>query len=299
MRKYAAPLLLAAVVLATGLSLQAADAPASSAKPKGYQAITKFSEERSLSFVRPARVVEVVPNTNDEVKADQIIARLDDTEERAALEVDIHKATISDPISKKAEEAVKEKDEKKYKNMRASGAAAQTELDEAELAVVVDQARIDNATDQIVQDELKVKQGEAAIAKLPLRAPSDLTGTWVVVPPANPNQMMLKVGEIADSNGAKIIRIARADPIWVDVSVPRAEAQRLKDGSTALITLSDPEKNPVLTGKVLMILPQGEAASGTLVVRVEVPNPANPKRREVGEAVFVTFPSVTGVAVNP
>jgi len=294
MRKTTFPLLLACAVLTGSLSTYAANTPtAPAAKPAGIQAITKISDDRILSFVRPARVLEVSLKPGDEVKANQILGKQDSTEEEAALELDKHKAEISDVISRQAELAVKAKDDQKLKDMIASGAAARTELEEQKLAVVVDQARIDNATDQIEQDRLKVKQGEAVIAKLTLKAPSDITGTWVVANPANPNQTLLKVGEIADGSGSKCIRIVKIDPLWVDVSVPLYDARKLNANDPAQVTFSD---GNVLTGRVLQRMQIAEAASGTLVVRVEVPNP---NKLEPGETVFVNFTPTVGVAGKP
>ena len=51
------------------------------------QAVTKPSVDVTLSFTHPGRVAEVLVKEGDQVTADQIVAKEDDTEEMAALAV--------------------------------------------------------------------------------------------------------------------------------------------------------------------------------------------------------------------
>jgi RND family efflux transporter MFP subunit len=294
MRKNTARLFLFAAVALAGLNAWAADPPSSGlstlpSKSRGTQAITKPSDDRTLTFERPGKVTDMLVKVGTEVKASQLIAKQDDTEHQAALAIDKHKVEVTDGIALEAEKKVCEKDEIKLENMRKSGAAAVTELLEQESAVAVDRARVDVAKDQFIQDKLKIAQSEAAIEKLKLLSPID----GVVAQPSNPNQTILKVGEIADGSGARVVRIVKIDPLWVEAPVPRQQAVKLNPGDSAQVTFSDDHTQ---SGTVSVVFPVGDSASGTIIVRIEVPNP---NKLQPGENVFVNFNPASGVAAKP
>ena len=303
MRKNLAPFFLcAALASAVALDAFAAETPSGSSSltstSKGIQAITKPSDDRTLSFVRPGRVVEVLPKVGQQVKANQIIARQDSTEEEAALTTDKHKAEITDPISRDAEVAVRDHKKAEFARMQDAdtqnrGSVAKSELEAARLEVVVADARIKVADDQIEGDKLKIAQTEAAIAKLSLKVPSDCKGSYFVMEPPKP-QTLIQVGEIADASGAKVIRIVRVDPLRIDVAVPRAEALKIKPGDSAQVTFSNErvELGTVSAERFLV----GDSASSTITVRVELPNPDN---LQSGDNVFVKFAPASGVAAKP
>ncbi len=75
----------------------------------------------------------------------------------------------------------------------------------------------------------------------------------------------------------KVIRIVKLDPLWLDVPVAFGQAEELKLGDEARITLSNHE---VRTGHVIHVAAVAESASETLLVRVEM---SNPNQRKAGE----------------
>jgi multidrug efflux pump subunit AcrA (membrane-fusion protein) len=299
MRVRIAPVVLLCAALASlaALGANAADSassPTPSSPSKGIQAITKPSNERVLGFERPGKVMLVNVDVGSEVKAGDILAQLDDSEYKIQLRMDKHKAELTDLIAAEAEEKVLIKDQKKLDAMTINpGAASQSEIWEQEATVEVDKARIKMAKDQIEQDQLKVEATQAANDKQTLKVPDDCKGTYVVAQPAYPNQTLMQAGEIVDSNQTKIIRIVKIDPMWVDVPVPTATARKLNVGDSARVTFTD---GKVLSGSVLKRLALADAGSGTLVVRVQVPNP---DKLEPGEKVFVTFSAAPDVAAQP
>jgi biopolymer transport protein ExbD len=96
-----------------------------------------------------------------------------------------------------------------------------------------------------------------------------------------------QAGEAPEAH-ARIIRVVKLDPLWVDVPMPISQAASTQVGRQAIINFpaygkADPRPQ---TGKVIFIAPIEEAASQTVTVRVEVPN-AN--QRRAGERVNVQF----------
>jgi multidrug efflux pump subunit AcrA (membrane-fusion protein) len=99
----------------------------------------------------------------------------------------------------------------------------------------------------------------------------------------------LQAGESAEAQ-APVVRVVSTDPLWVDVYVPLDQAAHLTIGETARVA-SNPTGPPASKGKVIHIASVAEAASNTLLVRLEVPNPS---AQPAGERVYIIFPSVAG-----
>jgi RND family efflux transporter MFP subunit len=269
---------IAAIIIAGALSvstMQAQDA----ARPKGYQAVTKPSMDVILSFVHPGRVAEMLVDVGDEVKANQLLAREDDTEEQAALAIDESKA--KDDTTVTAQQKIAAEKAMSAKRMQESGTGVGVlELEDALLQADVEQAKVKLSVVQHLQDELKFKQSSIAVEKMKLYSPIN----GIVA------QRLLEVGESADGGDMKALRIVQLDPLRIEVPVPILESRKLKEGGSADVAFAD----KVRTGKIVRIFPVGDAASETLLVRVEIPNP---DKLSSGEKVFVNFaPAAAGVA---
>jgi HlyD family secretion protein len=278
MRKIAALLMVASLMTAISTPGLAQE----SARPKGYQAVTKPSKDVLISFVRPGRVVEMLVDVGDEVKAGQLVARQDDAEEKAALAIDERKA--KDETQVNAQITIMKQKQKEAERMRASGdSVGILELEAAELQAKVEEARVAMSKEQREQDNLKFQQSTIAVEKLKLLSPID----GVIA------QRLLEKGETADGGNMKALRIVQLDPLRIEVAVRIAEARKLKEGNAASIAFSDKTR----VGKIMRIFPVGDAASETMIVRVEVPNP---DKLSSGEKVFVDFtPAGAGVAAKP
>jgi len=94
-----------------------------------------------------------------------------------------------------------------------------------------------------------------------------------------------------------VLRIVKIDPLWVNVAVPMARARRLKKGDPVRVDFPDPSGTPKpVTGKIIHIPAEADAASRTIKVRVEVSNPTG--RRAAGEHVKVTFGAEAGATAK-
>ena len=96
----------------------------------------------------------------------------------------------------------------------------------------------------------------------------------------------IEVGESANAL-ADVIRVVQIDPLWIDAPVPWADAMGLKTGMTARVQFAEPGKAAsIAEGRLIFVAAVADAASGTLRVRIEVPNKTG---RPAGEHVLVTF----------
>lgn len=246
----------------------------------GYAGVSRPSGDVTLSFIRPGRVREMAVKEGEVVKAGQVVAQQDDVEEQAQLAVD--KADAEDETEINVNIALRDQDKINFERVNATG-AGQSEKDDARVKVTVDEARILFAQHKQKTARMKVQATEAVLSKLKVVSPID----GVVAETAR------KVGEVADGQNMKVMRVIQVDPLWVEAPVKILEARKLKNGDAAQVVFMD-EK--VRVGRVSFISPIGDSGSETINVRVEVPNP---EKIQPGENVRVTFGGEGRVAESP
>lgn len=255
--------------------------PAPGADEK-IEAITKPSEDRILSFIRAGQVAEVSVKEGDTVRVDQELVRLDDSAERIQLEQ--LEAQATDRTRIEAAQAQLDQAKvvlRKTEEARKKGAATELEVEKARLDVVIANLSLTLARFNQMQDQRKLREAKAQMERMKLKSPIDGKVEKVLVEP----------GESADAL-EKIVRVVKIDPLWVDAPVPLAVARGLsRDGGKAVVEFESPETGRIekATGKITHIAAVADPASGTLTVRVEVPNAAG---RPAGEHVYVSFPDV-------
>jgi len=250
------------------------------------EAVTKPSQDVTLSFAHPqngsssGRVAEVLVKEGDTVTAGQLVAKEDDTEEQAGL--DVAMAQANDNTRTEAQEKVEAQKEKVYENKKNNPAVNQSEKDEALVDVEVAKANVRLSQFEHVQDGRKAAQAKATFEKTRLKTP--ISGIV--------EQTMVKAGENVDNQNMKVMRIVNIDPLWIEVPVPFAVARDLKLDSPAGVIFSNKEKRE---GKVIHVATVADSASDSLLVRVEVENKA---KTPAGERVTVSFPGAAKVAAS-
>ena len=257
------------------LSLLLLAAAATALADTGLQAISKPSADVTLNFVRPGRVLEYPAKEGATVKAGEVLVRLDDAEEQAALAQDKAKADDLTKIdAQKAIKAQKEQECAKIKVGYEKGASSIYEYEEAKLNVVVEDARLKLTDFEHEMDKLKAQQTAVAVARMQLKSPID-----GIVETAH-----VKVGESVEPQ-TKVIRVININPLWVEVPVPYSQALTLKKDQTGVITYSDKTTGQ---GKIIHIASLADPGSATLLVRLEAPNPT---LKPAGDRVTVEFPA--------
>jgi len=269
MEKWAAMLVMAAL--------------ASTVLGEGSTGITRPSGDTTLQFARPGRVDKVLVKDGEAVKAGQAVVQLDDVEERAALAQD--DAAAKDQTKIAAQATVLDQKRVDLKRIEAMPPGIKTpyEVDSARLDVKVAEANVALAQFEHDQAGRKAVQTKAAVDRMTMYSP--ITGTVELV--------MAKPGESVDTQ-TKVIRIVNVDPLWVEVPVAEAEAMKLKTGDPARVTFNTDKA--MAEGKIVFVSAVADAASDTLNIRVELPNPTH---RQGGERVQVDFAPAAKVAARP
>lgn len=262
-RKTDLTLALAAALLATG-----------AAAGESFEAITRPSEDRVLSFTRPGLIAEVTVEDGDAVEQGQVLVRLDSAAERiqlAQLEAEAENTTRVEAAE--ARLAQKRVDLKRLRFAAERGAATELEVETAQLEVKISELSLVLARFELEQAKLKYREAEAQVDRMSLESPID----------GRTETVAAEAGEAVEARD-RILRVIRIDPLRIDVPVPLDTARKLKVGLQAVVHF-EPEISS--EGKITFLAGEADAASRTLTVRVEVPNP---EERFAGENVRVEFP---------
>ncbi|MBN1555747.1 MAG: efflux RND transporter periplasmic adaptor subunit [Phycisphaerae bacterium] len=240
------------------------------------EAVTKPSKDRTISFVKPGLVAEVLVKDDDVVQAGQSLAKLDNEAELKQLEQ--LKAAAEDTTEVDAEIAQcnhskveLELQKKALKNKVA------TDLDvmRAETQVKIAEARVKIAQFKNRMNRLRYQEAKIQLERMELRSPIDGIVDTVAI----------DEGEAVDTQMKPVMRIISIDPMWIDVNIPTRQARKhLRKGQSAEVRFEDDETSR--TGTVIKVSSDADPASETVRVRVELPNP---EKRGTGETVTVIF----------
>ena len=239
-------------------------------------AVTIPNADVTLSFVQPGRIAEVHFKEGQMVEAGDILVQLDDAVEQARLEqLRADSENLTHIQAAEASLAQKRVDLKKIEIAAARNAATELEVEHAKLDVTIAELSLKVALFDHGQAQRKYDEAKIQIENMSLKSPID----------GSIEKIDVETGESVDALGV-VARVVRIDPLWIDVPVPVANTRNLTCGNPARVQFMDPERISV-DGTIVFIGAVADAASGTLRVRVELPNRSN---RPAGEHVRVTFP---------
>ena len=249
------------------------------------EAITKPSGDVKLAFVHPGLIGRVLVKEGQTVKAGQVLMEQDDSAERLQLE----QLQVQAEDLTKVEYAQAQLEQKQVylKRIKEAGTlgTTPTEIEMAQLDVKVAELSLRLAQFDHTQEQRKYQEDAAQIERMRIRSP--IAGKV--------EQISLKAGEAAEAL-SQIVRVVSIDPLWIDVPVALGEACGLSVGGQVGVVfasnvLSDGTSSAPAAraeGRIIHVGAVADAASNTLLVRVEV---ANPAARPAGERVEVTFSS--------
>lgn len=266
----------AGLIVPGGLFCSASGAGSSPSRPAGVTAITIPSADVTLSFVQPGRIAEVRVREGESVKAGQVLLVQDDAVERAKLaQLEAESLNTNQIEAADASLAQKKVDLKKIETAAANNAATELELEYAKLNVTIAGLSLQVAIFEHEQAKRKFDEAKLQIDNMSLKSPIG----------GSVEKIDVETGESLNALESAI-RVVQIDPLWIDVPVPVPQAMNLRYGAPAQVEFPEPKK-ATAEGMVIYIGAVADAASGTLRVRIQVPNKA---KRPAGEHVQVIFP---------
>lgn len=239
-----------------------------------HEGITRTNTEVILSFTQPGQVAEICVREGQAVRAGQVLMRQDDQVERAWLAQ--LKAEAENKIRIKAAEAeLKQKQVEldRVRDLLARGVATRWEHEKAKADKLMSELSVQLAKFNLTQARLKYAEAQARMKRMVLHSPIEGVVARIMTDPGESVQQQ-----------DKVIGVVSLDPLWIDVPVPLAQAETIHSKRDVLVYF--PRTDSPRRGKIIHKSPVADAASGTLAIRVEVPNPA---ARPAGERVKVEF----------
>lgn len=241
----------------------------------GIAAITNPSADVTLSFVQPGRIAKVLVKEGDAVKAGQVLAQQDDVVDRARLsQLEADSKNMTNIEAAKVSLAQKKVDLQKRETAAARNAATELEVEHAKLDVKIAELSLALALFEHEQAVRKYEQAKLQIDNMSLESPID----------GSVEKVEVETGESINAL-ERVVRVVQIDPLWIDVPVPLSDAFALTCDDAVEVTFRGLNKTSV-KGKIVFIAAVADAGSGTLRVRIEVPNKA---KRPAGEHVSVVF----------
>jgi RND family efflux transporter MFP subunit len=239
------------------------------------EALTGDGAVEFQAVLRPARVVElssatvgilgaVLVDRGDRVTPGQVLAVLDSEVERADLEVVRARAESRTGVN--IAEAQLGRIQTRFgqsKQLFAEGIMSAEELLEVQTELQVAELGALKAHEDRHQAQLELKRAEARLRQRTVFCPVD----GVVV------ERHLSPGELVDrSENAVILEVAQLDPLFVEVRVPQSMLPTLARGDKAVLRPEFPVERDFECA-IQTIDPVIDAATGTLRVRLTLPNP--------------------------
>ena len=262
------------VVAATLIGVLTGIPMASYAEP--LQGITAPNADITLSFVVAGRVSEVRVEPGAMVEKDQLLVHLYDEPERIqSQQLKMLSQDRTKINAAKAELAQKQVDLKKLQQAQSKGAASVWEVEHLYLNVRIAELSLQSAILEQQQYRQRYDHALSQLARMRLAAP--IAGFV--------EEVSVEAGESVGTLGP-VIRIVQNDPLWIDVPVPITRALDLGLGQDAWITFPGATATESPNGRIINISAVADAASETLRIRIEVPNP---QKRPAGERVAVAF----------
>ncbi|MCH7920341.1 MAG: efflux RND transporter periplasmic adaptor subunit [Planctomycetes bacterium] len=240
---------------------------------RAVRAITKPSGDVTLSFVQAGRLSKMPFKDGDEVQAEEIVAYLDDRAEQARLaQIKAQSEDFTQILASQASLAQKQVDLRKLTNAAQVFAATELEVEHARLDVRIAELSLDLARFEHDQAVRQLHESGIRLYEMQLKTP--ISGIVA--------QSHVEKGESVNSLD-EVMRIVKTDPLWIDASIPIVQAALIKPGVQLNVTFYPPDPIRV-RGRVIYVAAVADAASNTVTVRIEVPNPS---KRPAGEHVQV------------
>ena len=243
---------------------------------EALQGITAPNADITLSFVVAGRVSDVRVEPGATVEKDQLLVYLYDEPERIqSQQLKMLSQDRTKINAAKAELAQKQVDLKKLEQAQLKGAASVWEVEHLYLNVRIAELSLQSAILEQRQYQQRYEHALSQLARMRLAAP--IAGLV--------EEVNVEEGESIGTLGP-VIRIVQNDPLWIDVPVPITQALDLKVGQDAWVTFPGATAEASPNGRIINISAVADAASETLRIRIELPNP---QKRPAGERVAVAF----------
>jgi RND family efflux transporter MFP subunit len=206
-------------------------------------------------------IAEIMVEEGDVVSEKQSLAKLEDSVLQASLEV--AKAAMDAMGSRRSAEtevAMREKQLESYRDLRERGNATQREVDRAESEYQQSLSRFQSVREDLEIRRLEYERVKAQIRQRMIRSPVE--GFVIAIDK--------EVGEFVSPTDPVVMHVVHLAKLKCVFSVPLVAARDLRPGQSVNMLLG--YERTACKGIIEFISPVADAESGTIRVKVRIPN---------------------------
>jgi RND family efflux transporter MFP subunit len=265
------------------LALGGAQRVEAQTEPTIIRATTAPSDTRRLGFDIRGVVRKLDVERGDAVKSGQRLMSLDDTEERARLDFANRRADVTQQVAEAdARVQLAEVELARAREAVKATVGTQLEVDRTEAEMKIARARLAQAKHEGQVFAAEAAAQQARVERFSLYTPMD----------GFIEEIIVKAGENVDES-RPVINVVDIDPLHVEVRLLETQqVQQLRVGQSLEVRYPNGNWTPA---KVDFIGKVGDARSGTLLFRLEWPNPG---LVPAGQAVEVRVPAAAVATGN-
>lgn len=212
-------------------------------------------------------VAEALVEEGESVREGQPLARLNSDVHQALLRVAEHNMRSEGRIQAAiAEVGLRSRRLEKLEALRTDGHARQEEVDRARSELDVARANLTAAQEDQISRRLEFEKVQVQVRQRTVFSPIDGVVT----------AMHREVGEFVAPNHPDLLTVVKLDPLMANFTVMSHEAKRLQlDQRISVVFPNSGQENE---GVVDFVAPVTDAESGTVRVKIRIPNPDNQLR---------------------
>ncbi len=222
--------------------------------------------QATVSSKVTGQVIEVLIEEGMRVEQDQVVARLDDSTERARLALAVAQAESAEAalaeIQAQLRNARLERD--RVRDLAARNLASASSLDAAEATHDELQARLETGRENVNVAQRSVALAEDSLSNMTIRAPF---AGMVVSKNAQPGEMISPVSAGGGFTRTGICTVVDMDSLEIEVDVNEAYIQRVRAGQPVSATL-DAYPDWQIPAEVIAIVPTADRQKATVRVRI-------------------------------
>ncbi len=260
-------------LLAACVSLQAGDGKPSAAAKTSTTSTSPSGSADQETFAEPYRTIqvatadmtlirEVLVREGDAVEAGQPLVKLDDELVKAALEIAKQNLASRGVLnSAEAELRLHSSRAEKFETLVRGGNARPEELEKAQMEKAVSAARVQSAQETLAVRKLELERTQLELERKTVRSP--LKGVVT--------KLHREVGEFVSPTDPVVVTVVQLDPLLATFSLKPAQAGQLQAGRPVQVQFAAAESS--VNAEVELVAPVTDARSGTVRVKVRIPNP--------------------------
>ncbi len=235
---------------------------AAQSHPISYDGFTEPSYNVLVAAVEIGRIDSVSVKVGDRVREGDVIASLENGLQLSSVKI----AKMQTTMRGELEAATAERDLQlsKTTSLRTLQAESMTRPDElvrAEIELRVAEARLASAMEQDEFRRLELERYELQLSRRLIQSPMD----GII------SEVLHQKGEYLTPGDAAVVRLIVVDTIYAVFNVPVEEVSTIQPGVSVAVFLRS--SGETISAKVESLSPEIDGESGTVRVRVALPNP--------------------------